>query len=151
MGRCPTPCNPLKMVDLNFFKGLWGVGAKPPRSYLFAKPKFTKENQMENTRKCGILLHPTSLPSRYGIGDLGKSAYDFVDFLEKAGQKIWQALPLCPTSFGDSPYQSFSAFAGNFFLISPDVLKEEELLRRYLYSAMKKRNTEKLFLLKRHF
>lgn len=91
---------------------------------------------MENTRKCGILLHPTSLPSRYGIGDLGKSAYDFVDFLEKAGQKIWQTLPLCPTSFGDSPYQSFSAFAGNFFLISPDVLKKEELLTAEDFEAM---------------
>ena len=83
---------------------------------------------MSDTRKCGILAHPTSFPSAYGIGDLGKSAYDFIDFLEKSGQKIWQVLPLCPTSFGDSPYQSFSAFAGNYFLISPDELKKDNLL-----------------------
>ncbi|MBR5468672.1 MAG: 4-alpha-glucanotransferase [Firmicutes bacterium] len=83
---------------------------------------------MMQERKCGILAHPTSFPSKYGIGDLGKSAYDFIDFLEKGGQKIWQVLPLCPTSFGDSPYQSFSAFAGNYFLISPDELKKDELL-----------------------
>ena len=83
---------------------------------------------MTAERKCGILLHPTSFPSPYGIGDLGKSAYEFIDFLEKGSQKIWQTLPLCPTGFGDSPYQSFSAFAGNFYLISPDELLEEGLL-----------------------
>ena len=64
---------------------------------------------MEISRKSGILLHPTSLPSKYGIGDMGKAAYDFIDFLEKSGQKIWQILPLGPTGFKDSPYQSFSA------------------------------------------
>lgn len=79
-------------------------------------------------RKCGILLHPTSLPGRYGIGDLGKAAYDFVDYLEKAGQSLWQILPLGHTGFGDSPYQSFSAFAGNPLMISPDKLIEDELL-----------------------
>ena len=83
---------------------------------------------MTAERKCGILLHPTSFPSPYGIGDLGKNAYDFIDFLEKGSQKIWQTLPLCPTGFGDSPYQSFSAFAGNFYLISPNELLEEGLL-----------------------
>lgn len=71
------------------------------------------------TRLSGILLHPTSLPSPYGIGDLGEDAYDFVDFLEKSGQKLWQILPLNPTGFGDSPYQGFSAFAGQPLLISP--------------------------------
>ncbi|MFV0503571.1 MAG: 4-alpha-glucanotransferase [Lachnospirales bacterium] len=72
-------------------------------------------------RKSGILVHPTSFPSKYGIGDLN-GAYDFIDFLEKANQKLWQVLPLGPTSFGDSPYQSFSTFAGNDLLISPDEL-----------------------------
>ncbi len=79
-------------------------------------------------RAAGILLHPTSLPSAYGIGDLGRTAYEFVDFLVKANQTIWQVLPLGPTGFGDSPYQCFSAFAGNTNLISPEVLVEEELL-----------------------
>ena len=79
-------------------------------------------------RQAGILLHPTSLPSPYGIGDLGHTAYHFVDFLEAAGQKLWQILPLTHTGFGDSPYQSFSAFAGQPLLISPDHLKELGLL-----------------------
>lgn len=79
-------------------------------------------------RNAGILLHPTSLPGKYGIGDLGDDAYKFVDFLEKAGQKLWQVFPLGPTGYGDSPYQCFSAFAGNPNLISPDKLKENELL-----------------------
>lgn len=76
----------------------------------------------------GILLHPTSLPSPYGIGDLGKGAYEFVDYLTEAGQKLWQTLPLGPTGFGDSPYQSFSAFAGQPLLISPQLLVQDGLL-----------------------
>src|SRR3954454_24771697 len=83
---------------------------------------------MEYPRSSGILLHPTSLPGSYGIGDFGKEAYHFVDFLAEAGQQLWQILPLGPTSFGDSPYQCFSAFAGNPLLISPDKLVEEGLL-----------------------
>ncbi len=79
-------------------------------------------------RNAGILLHPTSLPGKYGIGDLGDNAYKFIDFLEKAGQKLWQVFPLGPTGYGDSPYQCFSAFAGNPNLISPDKLKENGLL-----------------------
>lgn len=79
-------------------------------------------------RMAGVLLHPTSFPSKYGIGDLGKAAYQFIDFLVEAGQRIWQVLPLGPTSFGDSPYQSFSSFAGQPLLISPDLLLEEKLL-----------------------
>ncbi|QQS36497.1 MAG: 4-alpha-glucanotransferase [Ignavibacteriales bacterium] len=79
-------------------------------------------------RSAGILLHPTSLPGKYGIGDLGKEAFRFIDFLESAGQKLWQVFPLGPTGYGDSPYQCFSAFAGNPLLISPDKLKEEGLL-----------------------
>lgn len=80
-------------------------------------------------RASGILLHPTCLPSRFGIGDLGKSAYEFVDFLEKSGQKLWQVLPLGPTGYEHSPYtMNFSAFAGNPLLISLDRLAEEGLL-----------------------
>ena len=79
-------------------------------------------------RKCGILLHPTSLPCKYGIGDLGKAAYDFVDYLKNAGQSLWQILPLGHTGFGDSPYQSFSAFAGNPLMISPDELAKDGLI-----------------------
>jgi 4-alpha-glucanotransferase len=79
-------------------------------------------------RSSGILLHPTSLPARFGIGDLGPEACAFVDFLGAAGQRIWQVLPLGPTGFGDSPYQLFSAFAGNPLLISPEQLAQEGLL-----------------------
>ena len=81
------------------------------------------------TRLSGILLHPTSLPSPYGIGDLWKEAYAFIDFLEASGQHLWQILPLTPTGFGDSPYQSFSAFAGQPLLVSPEHLVELGLLR----------------------
>lgn len=83
---------------------------------------------MRLPRSSGILLHPTSLPGRWGIGDLGRAAYDFVDFLEAAGQRLWQILPLGPTGFGNSPYQSLSSFAGNYLLISLDRLVEEKLL-----------------------
>ena len=80
-------------------------------------------------RESGILMHITSLPGRYGIGTMGKSAYAFVDFLKKAGQSYWQILPLTPTSYGDSPYQSCSTFAGNHYLIDLDLLVEEGLLK----------------------
>lgn len=85
---------------------------------------------MEIGRSSGILLHISSLPGRYGIGDLGPSAYQFVDFLERAGQKFWQILPLSPTRIesGNSPYSSPSAFAGNPLLISPEVLVEKGFL-----------------------
>jgi 4-alpha-glucanotransferase len=83
---------------------------------------------MRFERTAGILLHPTSLPSPFGIGDLGNEAYRFIDFLYSAGQKLWQVFPLGPTGYGDSPYQCFSAFAGNPLLISPQKLKEESLL-----------------------
>lgn len=81
-------------------------------------------------RAAGTLLPVSCLPSPYGIGAFGKEAYAFVDFLEKAGQRYWQVLPLGPTSYGDSPYQSFSAFAGNPYFIDLDLLVEEELLTR---------------------
>lgn len=77
---------------------------------------------MRFERAAGVLLHPTSLPGRFGIGDLGDNAYHFVDFLVAARQQLWQLLPLGPTGYGDSPYQSFSAFAGNPLLVSPDRL-----------------------------
>ena len=80
-------------------------------------------------RKSGILMHITSLPGPYGIGSMGKCAYDFVDFLSKAGQAFWQILPLSPTGYGNSPYQSFSTFAGNHYLIDLDMLIEEGLLK----------------------
>ena len=79
-------------------------------------------------RSSGILLHPTSLPGKYGIGSLGKEAFAFVDFLKKANQKLWQIFPLGPTGYGDSPYQSFSSFAGNPYLINFDLLIEQNLL-----------------------
>lgn len=81
-----------------------------------------------NSRKAGILVHPTSFPSPYGIGDLGDGAYQFIDFMKKSGQKLWQVLPIGPTGYGDSPYQSFSSFAGQPLLISPDHLHEMDLL-----------------------
>lgn len=83
---------------------------------------------MEFERSSGILLHPTSLPGKYGIGELGQEAYDFVNFLINSGQKLWQTFPLGPTGFGDSPYQCFSAFAGNPLLVSLDLLKKDGLL-----------------------
>jgi len=83
---------------------------------------------MKPIRRSGVLAHPTSFPSRYGVGDLGQGAYDFIEFLRMAGQSVWQVLPLGPTSFGDSPYQSLSTFAGNRILISPDLLAEEGYL-----------------------
>ncbi len=85
---------------------------------------------MEYQRSSGILLHPTSLPGNYGIGSLGKHAFEFVDYLEKAGQKLWQVLPMGHTGYGDSPYQCFSIFAGNPILIDLDVLKEQGLLEK---------------------
>src|SRR5215207_1693465 len=83
---------------------------------------------MNLERSSGILLHPTSLPGRFGVGDLGGEAYKFVDWLAAAGQTFWQIMPLGPTGYGDSPYSSFSAFAGNTNLVSPEKLVESGLL-----------------------
>jgi 4-alpha-glucanotransferase len=77
--------------------------------------------RMKFQRSSGILLHPTSFPGPYGVGDLGKNARRFIDFLADSGCKLWQVLPLGPTGYGDSPYQCFSAFAGNPYMISPDL------------------------------
>ncbi len=79
-------------------------------------------------RASGILMHITSLPGPYGVGTMGKEAYQFIDFLHKAGQRYWQVLPLTPTGYGDSPYQSCSTYAGNHYLIDLDTLVEEGLL-----------------------
>ena len=83
---------------------------------------------MNLPRSSGVLLHPTSLPGRFGIGDLGPAAYEFVDFLAATHQSLWQVLPLGPTGYGDSPYQCFSAFAGNPLLVSLDALVKDGLL-----------------------
>lgn len=82
-------------------------------------------------RYSGIIAHPTSFPGPYGIGDLGKGAYDFIDFLEKSGQSLWQCLPLGPTGFGDSPYSAYSAFAGQPLIISPELLVKDGLLSEH--------------------
>ena len=81
-------------------------------------------------RSSGVLMHISSLPSPYGIGTMGKEARKFVDFLEKGGQKYWQILPICPTSYGDSPYQSFSSFAGNPYFIDLEYLCKDKLLTK---------------------
>ena len=81
-------------------------------------------------RKSGILLHISSLPGKYGIGSFGKAAYHFVDKLKEAKQSFWQILPLGATGYGDSPYQSFSTFAGNPYFIDLEQLIEEGLLTK---------------------
>ena len=83
---------------------------------------------MLTERASGILLHPTSIPTAFGIGDLGPRAYEFLDWLAAAGQRYWQVLPLCPADAGGSPYQSASSFAGNPLLISPELLERDGLL-----------------------
>ena len=84
---------------------------------------------MRFPRSSGTLVHPTSFPGKYGIGDFGSEARSFIDFLEATYQNIWQILPLTPTGYGNSPYASYSAFAGNPYLISPDILAEKGLLQ----------------------
>ena len=83
---------------------------------------------MSFPRASGILLHLTSLPGRFGIGDLGREAYQFADFLASTGQRLWQILPLGPTGYGNSPYQCLSVFAGNPLLISLEKLVEDKFL-----------------------
>ncbi len=91
---------------------------------------------MKQTRSAGILMAISSLPNRYGIGTFGSSAYRFVEFLAKASQKYWQILPLGHTSYGDSPYQTFSAFAGNPYYIDLDFLRNDGLLEEHEYSHL---------------
>ena len=87
-------------------------------------------------RTSGVLMPISSLPSPYGIGTMGKDAKKFVDFLEKGGQKYWQILPICPTSYGDSPYQSFSSFAGNPYFIDLDYLQAMAIRRISHFQAL---------------
>ena len=87
-------------------------------------------NKNTFTRSAGILMAVSSLPSPYGIGTFGKEAYKFVDFVKECRHRYWQVLPLGPTTYGDSPYQSFSAFAGNPYFIDLDTLIEEGLLTK---------------------
>ncbi len=95
-----------------------------------------KADIKKNQRGSGILMHITSLPGKFGIGTFGKEAYEFVDFLEKAGQKYWQILPLGPTGYGDSPYQTFSSFAGNPYFICLDLLRRKGLLKQREYKDL---------------
>ena len=85
---------------------------------------------MKTERLSGVLLHPTSLPCSEGIGTIGKQAYDFIDWLESAKQSIWQILPIGPTGYGDSPYASFSTFAGNPLLIDTAALVDNDVLSK---------------------
>ena len=95
---------------------------------------------MTDIRSAGILLHITSLPSRFGIGDLGAAAYEFVDFLCDAGQSVWQILPLCPTTEGNSPYSSYSAFAGNKLLLSADKLLDQGWIQAQTFEELLKQH-----------
>lgn len=92
-------------------------------------------------RSAGILLHPTSLPGPYGIGTLGKEARQFIDFLSLSGIGLWQMLPLGPTGYGDSPYQSLSAFAGNPYVIDPDELVSMGILDTASANAARSENS----------
>ena len=91
-----------------------------------AKSQFKK-------RGSGVLMHISSLPGPFGIGTLGKNAYKFIDFLAKAGQSYWQILPVCPTGYGNSPYQSFSTFAGNPYFIDFELLEKDGLIKKSDY------------------
>ena len=111
---------------------LWDFELWPKGSAEHILVKETNERKGAiSMRESGILMHITSLPGRYGIGTLGENAYRFVDFLKAAGQSSWQILPLTPTGYGDSPYQSCSTFAGNHYLIDLDALIGEGLLQKH--------------------
>lgn len=101
-------------------------------------------------RASGILMPISSLPSPYGIGTMGAAARSFVDFLVKAGQAYWQILPVCPTSYGDSPYQSFSTFAGNPYFIDLDDLAKQGLLLPEEYASIDWELYPRLHQLRRH-
>jgi len=106
-----------------------GDASSGPQDHLTLPAKATPARPRNpDPRLAGVLLHPTSLPGRYGIGELGGEAIRFLDFLARSRQRLWQVLPLGPTGYGDSPYQCFSAFAGNPLLVSLDRLVEQGLL-----------------------
>ena len=97
----------------------------------------TRENTVKKNkheRKAGVLMPVSSLPSPFGIGTLGAGAYAFVDWLESAGMKIWQVLPLLPTGYGDSPYQSFASDALNYYFLDFDLLEKDGLLEKSDYA-----------------
>ena len=104
-----------------------GLGIRPI-FYFFRDREASTITVVKLSRSSGVVLHPTSLPGPYGIGDLGPEAYRFARFVSSSGLGVWQVLPLGPPGFGDSPYQCFSAFAGNPLLISPDLLTQDALL-----------------------
>ena len=99
---------------------------------------------MTLSRSSGVLLHPTSLPGPYGIGELGVHATSFIDWLAQAGQHYWQVMPLGPTGYGDSPYQAFSAFAGNPYLVSLQDLRAEGLLQANDFDAIPDFDSERV-------
>lgn len=103
-----------------------------------------QNNEKKPKKYAGILAHPTSFPSPYGIGDLGPGAYQFIDFLAASGLNLWQVLPLGHTGFGDSPYQPFSAFAGQPLIIDIDYLRKKKLLLDEDFSAMPDWDPEKI-------
>jgi 4-alpha-glucanotransferase len=123
---------------MGFLEEVAGGPAVDSASFHYDEQRWVEANsarramteKLQTTRAGGILLHPTSLPGPFGIGDLGPAAFAWVDTLAFARQKWWQILPLGPTGFGDSPYQSFSAFAGNRYLVSPEFLVRDGLLER---------------------
>ena len=101
------------------------------------------KNNFGFTHKSGILMPVSSLPAKYGIGDFGQCAFDFVDFLSETKQTCWQVLPLNPTSYGDSPYQSPAACAGNPYFIAPELLYKQGLLRQDLQGLANQRMDSK--------
>jgi 4-alpha-glucanotransferase len=114
-------CSPLQVKTAFDF----GSQTDPEAS---GDPNKPRKTDMLMERASGVLLHPTSIPTRFGIGDLGPQAWEFLDWLAGAGQRYWQVLPLCPADVGGSPYQSASSFAGNPLLISPELLARDGLL-----------------------
>ena len=111
-------------ADIEVRRGCLDLELPPLTGYIYKE----KKQEHQYPHEAGVLLHPTSLPSKYGIGDFGQAAYDFLDFLQAAGQSIWQILPLNPVNDSYSPYQSPSAFAGNPLLISLEMLVSDGLL-----------------------
>ena len=118
------PLDNYSKIPIN--EGILRLTLAPLEGRLFLQDRWARE--CLEKRRSGILLHPTSLPSNYGIGDMGIGAREFIDFLEASGQKLWQVLPLNPPGYGNSPYQCLSAFAGNPLLIDMDQLTDQGLL-----------------------
>src|SRR5437764_793963 len=114
---------------------------KEPKSPLpSGQPLFSWLNQ----RAAGVLLHPTSLPSAFGVGAFDQAAHEFIDFLGDAKIKYWQVCPLGPTGYGDSPYQCFSSFAGNPYLIDPAALLRAGLLTEPEVAPLRRLSTERV-------